>query len=147
MRGEVAMLVACVISLAAAPCLAQGEPTARAAAPTNASVSFIEPRNGQVVGPHVRVVFGTHNFGVAPAGVDFPNTGHHHLLVDAGLPPLDQPIPFDRAHKHFGAGETETVVDLPPGRHTLQLLMGDMNHVPHNPPVMSKPITITVRSR
>ena len=74
------------------------------------------------------------------------NTGHHHLLIDTPLPPLDEPIPADKNHLHFGLGQTETFIDLPPGRHTLQLLMGDANHIPHDPPVMSKQITITVRA-
>jgi hypothetical protein len=89
--------------------------------------------------------FGTRNFGVAPAGVNRPNTGHHHLLIDVPLPPLDQPIPNDRNHLHFGLGQTETVIELTPGRHTLQLLMADADHVPHNPPVMSRQITVYVR--
>jgi hypothetical protein len=83
--------------------------------------------------------------GVAPKGVAFENTGHHHLLIDTELPPAGQPIPSDRNHLHYGAGETETMIELPPGKHTLQLLMGDENHVPHTPPVLSKKITITVR--
>ena len=66
------------------------------------------------------------------------NTGHHHLLIDVPVPPLDQPIPNDRNHLHFGLGQTETVIELPPGKHTLQLLMGDADHVPHDPPVMSQ---------
>jgi hypothetical protein len=82
--------------------------------------------------------------GVAPAGIERPNTGHHHLLIDTKVPALDQPIPNDFNHLHFGAGQTEADVTLPPGKHTLQLLLGDANHVPHNPPVMSKPITVTV---
>lgn len=83
--------------------------------------------------------------GVAPRGVKFPNTGHHHLLIDTDLPPLDQEIPSDRNHLHYGAGETETMLELPPGKHTLQLLMGDDRHIPHNPPVYSKKITVYVR--
>jgi hypothetical protein len=83
--------------------------------------------------------------GVAPAGVDKPNSGHHHLLIDTDLPPLDQPIPNDKNHLHFGLGQTEAYIDLPPGKHTLQLLMGDGDHIPHDPPVMSKKITIVVR--
>jgi Domain of unknown function (DUF4399) len=146
MRHEGAVLFAFALSVMAAPCLAQRDQAAqRMAAPKDASVYFIEPRNGQIVGPHVHVVFGTRNFGVGPAGTDFANTGHHHVLIDTALPPLDEPIPSDRSHQHFGAGQTETVIDLPPGRHTLQLLMGDGNHVPHNPPVLSKPIIIFVR--
>ena len=89
--------------------------------------------------------FGARNIGVAPAGVDRPNTGHHHLLVDVPVPErMDEPIPNDKHHLHFGAGQTETILELPPGTHTLQLLMGDANHVPHDPPVMSKRITIHV---
>jgi hypothetical protein len=82
--------------------------------------------------------------GIAPAGIDKPHTGHHHLLIDADLPPLDEPIPNDKNHLHFGAGQTEARIELPPGRHTLQLLLGDADHVPHNPPVTSKKITVTV---
>ncbi|MFC7516424.1 DUF4399 domain-containing protein [Herbaspirillum sp. GCM10030257] len=105
------------------------------------------PNNGEVVsaGKPFRVWFGLRNMGVAPKGVNFPNTGHHHLLIDTDPPPAGQEIPSDRNHLHFGAGETETMVELPPGRHTLQLVMGDDKHVVHNPPVVSKKITITVK--
>ena len=82
--------------------------------------------------------------GVAPAGIDKPNTGHHHLLVDAVLPPLDKPIPNDENHLHFGAGQTETSLTLPTGKHTLQLLLGDTAHLPHQPPVYSDPIVVYV---
>jgi hypothetical protein len=88
---------------------------------------------------------GLRNMGVAPKGTGGPHTGHHHLLIDTELPPMTEAIPSDRNHLHFGAGETEARVELPPGTHTLQLLLGDMNHVPHNPPVLSKKITVTVR--
>jgi hypothetical protein len=84
---------------------------------------------------------------VAPAGIEKPNTGHHHLLIDAKRPPLDQPIPNDFNHLHFGAGQSEATVELPLGKHTLQLLLGDANHIPHNPAVMSKPIEVTVVSK
>jgi hypothetical protein len=77
--------------------------------------------------------------------VKFPNTGHHHLLIDVDLPPMDQEIPSDRNHLHYGAGETEALIELPPGKHTLQLLMGDDKHIPHNPPVYSRKITIYVK--
>jgi hypothetical protein len=83
--------------------------------------------------------------GIAPAGIEKPRTGHHHILVDAPLPPLDQEIPNDRNHLHFGLGQTEARLELPPGQHTLQLLLGDENHVPHQPPLYSQRITITVR--
>jgi hypothetical protein len=116
-------------------------------APANAYVYIGWPNNGQVIagGKPFRVWFGLRNMGVAPKGVKFPNTGHHHLLIDTELPALDQEIPSDRNHLHFGAGETETMVELPKGTHTLQLLMADDKHVPHNPPVYSKKITITVK--
>jgi len=83
--------------------------------------------------------------GVAPAGIDKAGTGHHHLLIDTELPPLGLPIPNDDQHRHFGGGQTETQVELPPGEHTLQLILGDDRHVPHDPPVVSEIITITVR--
>ena len=105
------------------------------------------PNNNQTVESNkpFRVWFGLRNMGVAPKGIVFPKTGHHHLLIDTDLPPFDQEIPSDRNHLHFGAGETETTVQLTPGKHTLQLLLGDANHIPHNPPVYSKKITIYVK--
>ena len=89
--------------------------------------------------------FGLRKMGVAPAGVEKAMTGHHHLIIDAPTPALDEEIPADKNHLHFGKGQTETRITLPPGTHTLQLVMGDHNHVPHNPPVMSRKITITVK--
>ena len=107
---------------------------------------IIAPADGAVVSSPVTVVFGLSGMGVAPAGTDRANTGHHHLLIDvAELPPLDQPIPSDQHHRHFGGGQTEVTLELAPGQHTLQLLLGDMKHVPHNPPVLSEKITITVK--
>jgi Domain of unknown function (DUF4399) len=121
--------------------------TPRTPAPHDAYVYIGWPLDGATVNSnHVKVWFGTRNFGVAPAGVSAKNTGHHHLLIDAPLPPLDQPIPNDSHHLHFGLGQTETVIELPPGTHTLQLLMGDADHIPHDPPVMSKRITVHVRA-
>lgn len=116
-------------------------------APENAYLYIGWPNDGEVIhgGRPFRVWFGLRNMGVAPKGVDAPNTGHHHLLIDTDLPPMDAEIPSDRQHLHFGAGQTETMLELPPGKHTLQLLMGDANHVPNNPPVYSKKITITVK--
>jgi len=129
---------------AAAP--APAATASRTPAPRDAYVYIGWPLDGATVNSnHIKVWFGTRNFGVAPAGVSVKNTGHHHLLIDAPVPPLDQPIPSDRNHVHFGLGQTETVIDLPPGTHTLQLLMGDADHIPHDPPVMSKRITIYVR--
>jgi hypothetical protein len=116
-------------------------------APANAYVYIGWPNDGQVLtaGQPFRVWFGLRNMGVAPKDVKFPNTGHHHLLIDSDLPPANEEIPSDRTHLHFGAGQTETMLELPPGKHTLQLLMGDDKHIPHNPPVYSKKITITVK--
>lgn len=125
---------------AAAPAASGRQPS-----PKDAYVYIGWPTNGAVVGTKFKVWFGTRNFGVAPAGVAKPNTGHHHLLIDTPLPPLDQPIPNDPNHLHFGLGQTETVLELPPGKHTLQLLMGDADHIPHDPPLMSKVVTIYVR--
>ena len=115
-------------------------------APPDAYLYIGWPNDGEVIrGGRFKVWFGLRNMGVAPAEVARPNTGHHHLLVDTDLPPMDEPIPNDRNHLHFGAGQTETIVELPPGEHTLQLLLGDAKHIPHNPPVYSERITITVR--
>jgi hypothetical protein len=120
------------------------DPSLRTPAPADARVYFVGLHNGSVLPQKATIRFGLVNMGVAPAGIDKPNTGHHHLLIDTKLPPLDQPIPNDFNHLHFGAGQTEATITLPLGRHTLQLLLGDANHVPHNPPVMSKPITVIV---
>lgn len=104
------------------------------------------PVDGAVIrSTRFRVWLGLRGMGVAPADTEVPNTGHHHLLIDSPLPPLDEPIPHDKNHLHYGLGQTEAVIELPPGRHTLQLLLGDAHHIPHDPPVMSKKITITVR--
>lgn len=111
-----------------------------------ARVYFISPANGESVQSPVTVRFGLSGMGVAPAGVDKPGTGHHHLLIDVdGLPAMDQPIPNDGQHRHFGAGQTETELELPPGEHTLRLIFADHNHVPHDPPVVSDPIRIKVK--
>jgi len=120
------------------------DPSLRTPSPPDAKVYFVGLHDGSVVTQHVTLHFGLVNMGVAPAGINKPNTGHHHLLIDAELPPLDQPIPNDFHHLYFGAGQTEATVTLPLGKHKLQLLLGDANHVPHSPPVFSKPITVTV---
>lgn len=109
------------------------------------SVFFITPANGDVISGEFTVQFGLKGMGVAPAGVDRDNTGHHHLLVDLeSMPPLDAPLPANDNIRHFGGGQTQATLSLPPGTHTLQLLLGDYAHVPMNPPVMSEKITITV---
>ena len=106
---------------------------------------FIEPKDGATLNGPVKIVFGLSGMGVAPAGIDFPNTGHHHLLVDLeNLPNLSKPIPADKNHIHFGKGQTQTVLELPKGIRTLQLLMGNYLHIPHREPVISDKITIFV---
>src|SRR5260370_27819696 len=120
------------------------DPSARSPAPPAARVYFVGLEDGSVLPQKATIHFGLVNMGVAPTGIDRPNTRHHHLWIDTKVPPLDEPIPNDFNHLHFGAGQTEAIVTLSPGRHTLQLLLGDENHVPHNPPIMSKPIRIYV---
>jgi uncharacterized protein DUF4399 len=120
------------------------DPAMRKPAPADALVRFVGLQDGSVLPQKATIRFGLVGMGVAPAGIERANTGHHHLLIDAKLPPLDQPIPNDFNHLHFGAGQTEAEVTLPLGTHTLQLLLGDENHVPHNPPVMSTPIKVIV---
>jgi len=125
---------------------ASGHAADRHSMPPDARVYIIWPYDGQTVSSRgFWVRMGLSNAGIAPAGVDKPNTGHHHLLIDTDLPPLDEPIPNDKNHLHFGAGQTETRLELPPGRHTLQLLLGDAKHVPHDPPLYSKKITVIVQ--
>jgi hypothetical protein len=111
----------------------------------NAAKAYIvSPSNGETVSTTFKVIFGLKGMGVSPAGVEKENTGHHHLLIDMeSLPPLDQPLGAEV--KHFGGGQTETTLTLPPGQHTLQLILGDHLHTPHNPPVVSDPITIEVK--
>lgn len=113
--------------------------------PDTAKVFIISPEDGAIVSSPVKVKFGIKGMEIAPAGSDKPNSGHHHLLIDANEPAMDKPIPNDANHKHFGKGQTEAMIDLKPGEHTLQLLLGDKMHMPHDPEVMSKQITITVK--
>jgi hypothetical protein len=120
---------------------AAGGPTP---SPPGAMVYFVDLKDGATIGPKTTIHFGLHGMGVAPAGSDKANSGHHHLLIDVDLPPLDQPIPNDENHLHFGGGQTEVDLALSPGPHTLQLLLGDKNHIPHTPPVMSERIHVTV---
>jgi hypothetical protein len=131
-------------ALLSAPAPAQPAAPPRKPAPEGARLYFISPTDGETVKSPVTVRFGLSGMGVAPAGVDQPETGHHHLIVDAELPPLDRPLPADANHIHFGKGQTETTLELPPGRHTLQLLLGDHTHTPHDPPVVSERIAVTV---
>ncbi len=122
-----------------------GSGIAQTAAPEGAKVYFIEPADGAVVSGPVTVRFGLSGMGVAPAGVEKAKTGHHHLLIDTKLEDYTAPVPADDNHKHFGGGQTETTIELAPGKHTLQLLLGDHNHIPHKSPVESEVITITVK--
>ena len=129
--------------------LALGAATAaelpRSPAPPDVELYIISPKDGETVASPVTVRFGLRGMGIAPAGIEVASTGHHHLLIDTDPPPFNQPVPADANHVHFGKGQTEGVVTLAPGRHTLQLRLGDHLHVPHDPPVMSKPITIVVK--
>ena len=117
----------------------------RTASPEGAKLYFISPKDGETISGKVTVRFGLIGMGVAPAGVANAGTGHHHLLVDAPPPAMDLPLPKDEKHLHFGNGQTETTLELAPGKHTLQLVLADANHVPHAPPVVSKQIRITVK--
>lgn len=113
-------------------------------APEGAEVYIISPRDGETVSSPVTVMFGLKNMGVAPAGVERANTGHHHLVIDAELPPPGIPIPASENYIHFGGGQTQTTIELAPGKHTLQLVLGDFMHVPFEPVIASEQITITV---
>src|SRR5574338_231178 len=114
-------------------------------APKDAVVYIIWPYDGAVIsGGKFWLRMGLRNMGVCPKGCTVPNTGHHHVLIDTDLPAPGEQIPSDRNHLHFGAGQTEARIELPPGKHTLQLIMGDQDHFPHNPPVYSEKITVTV---
>ncbi|MDT8327701.1 MAG: DUF4399 domain-containing protein [Roseovarius sp.] len=145
---HVLALTAAALMMVAAPALAGDTP-----APEGAAVYFINLADGDTVSAPVKVNFGLIGMGVAPAGTDKEKTGHHHLLIDRpalgegpdGAEELAYGLPADDHHKHFGGGQTEVTLDLEPGQHTLQLVMGDMNHVPHDPPVVSDVITITVK--
>ena len=136
--------IAAALALTASVTVAQAQE--RTPSPSGAKVFIISPKNGATVTSPVTVKFGIKGMTLAPAGTKQDNTGHHHLLIDTDPPAdLSQPIPTvpDKV-VHFGKAQTETTLTLPPGKHTLQLLLGDQNHIPHNPPVMSKKITITV---
>jgi hypothetical protein len=114
-------------------------------APAGAKVYFLAPANGAEVKGPVKVVFGLAGMGVAPAGTQKEHTGHHHLVIDGASFDAARPLPTSDQIRHFGNGQTEATVELKPGKHTLQLVLGDWKHQPHNPPVMSETITITVK--
>ncbi|HEX4871586.1 MAG TPA: DUF4399 domain-containing protein [Nevskiaceae bacterium] len=135
--GAVDLKAAAEVKLASGP--------APSAAPAGARVYFIEPADGATLSSPFKVVFGLTGMGVAPAGVQNDKTGHHHLLINQPPVDLGQPLPMTEQVLHFGGGQTETTVTLPPGRHTLQLVLGDWKHQPHAAPVASPLITVTVR--
>ncbi|MFK7866640.1 MAG: DUF4399 domain-containing protein [Alphaproteobacteria bacterium] len=147
----VSRLFSVALLAAAMPFIAQSA-MAQSPAPPNAAVYFVNIEDGQTVQSPFKVVFGLTGMGVAPAGTDKANTGHHHLLInraqlgmgEMGDYELEGALPADENHVHFGAGQTETMLDLPAGTHTLQMVLGDMNHIPHSPPVTSNVISITV---
>ena len=118
----------------------------RTPSPEGAKVYFIWPKDGKTVHQNFSVKFGLSGMGIAPAGIDFPNTGHHHLLINVDeMPDFGLPLPATENIVHYGLGQTETTLTLPPGQHTLQLLFADMIHLPHDPVVISEKITITVK--
>ncbi len=133
-----------ILSIFASPLFAvDGIP--KTPSPKGAKVYFISPSDGATVKSPVRIRFGLIGMGVAPAGVDVPDTGHHHLIIDLEeLPDLNMPLPATDNIKHFGKGQTEALIELSPGKHTLQLVLGDKIHLPHLPAVISKKINITV---
>ena len=141
-RIVVASLAALAAFAAASAMASAGD---RTAAPAGAEAYIIAPADGATVSSPVTIVFGLRGMGVAPAGTEKAKTGHHHLIVDAPLPSMDEAVPADDNHRHFGGGQTETAIELAPGEHTIQLLLGDLNHIPHDPAVISNKITITVK--
>ena len=144
--GHVMTILRTLLALMAV-CALAGSAAAQTASPAGAKVYIINLKDGARVKSPFLVQFGLTGMGVAPAGVEKPNTGHHHLLIDTALKGEESKgaIPADDTHKHFGAGQTEAMVALPKGKYTLQLVFADWSHIPHQPPVMSKPITVTVR--
>ena len=136
-----------LIAAAATAVMALAQTVPQTPSPAGASVYIINLKDGDTVTSPFKVQFGLTGMGVAPVGVEKDNTGHHHLIIDATLSPeeLKAPIAADAKHVHYGAGQTEAMVTLPPGRHTLQLVLGNWSHIPHNPPVMSPVITVTVK--
>ncbi len=120
------------------------EASERTPSPAGAKVMILEPADGATVKSPVTVKFGVEGMEVVPAGTDKPNSGHHHLFIDSKLEDPSAPIPSDATHKHYGKGQTEAQVELTPGKHTLQDVFGDKNHIPHDPPVVSDMVTITV---
>ena len=144
---KLATLAFALAAATASPAIAGETP-----APEGAKLYFVNLKDGDKVSSPVKVVFGLSGMGVAPAGIEKKNTGHHHIFINRpelgkgedGADELDLNIPADDNHKHFGGGQTEASLELPAGQHTLQLVLGDKDHIPHNPPIASPRITITV---
>lgn len=136
-------LITAAFSLLATGALADGH---RTEAPEGAKVYIISPADGATVSNPVTIVFGLDGMGVAPAGTDVDDTGHHHLLINTDPSEIDmtESLPATDQIVHFGGGQTQVTKELPSGTHSIQLLLGDLNHVPHDPPVMSEAISITV---
>ena len=124
---------------------AMGFAQAATMSPAGAEVSILSPKDGEVVTSPVKVMFGVKGMDVVKAGTEQANSGHHHLMIDTDLPAADQPIGKDTQHIHYGAAQTDGTVELPKGKHTLQLMFGDSAHLPHQPVVASKKITIEVK--
>jgi hypothetical protein len=129
---------------AAAATVSEPPQIPRTASSEGASVFFITPADGETVANPISIEFGIAGMDVVKAGNNQPHSGHHHLLIDTELPDLGLPIPADEHHVHFGDGSVSTQISLPPGEHKLQMLLGDHLHIPHNPPLTSAQITITV---
>ena len=143
LRSLAATLI--VLGVGCASAFAQDTSALISPSPEGAALYFISPQDGDVVESTLTVRFGLSKMGVAPAGIDFQNAGHHHLLINVSeLPNLTLPIPADENHVHFGLGQTEAEVTLGPGEHRLQLLLGNHLHIPHDPPVISEVITVVV---
>jgi hypothetical protein len=138
--GRIAFLAA-VLALLPAVGHAQGKRPGK-----NVHLYIVSPQDGATVKSPLTVVFGLRGMGITHAGDDFPNSGHHHLLIDVNTSlSLTEPMPHNKNYIHYAAGQTEAQIDLPPGKHTLQLVLSDSKHYSFNPPVVSKQITVTVR--
>jgi hypothetical protein len=146
-RRSILLVSVVVAAAAAAAAIAPAVLRAETPAPAGATVYFINLKDGDMVTSPFKVQFGLTGMGIAPAGIERPNTGHHHVFVDTRLADADakSPIPMNTQHLHFGGGQTETTLMLPAGTHTLQLVLGDWSHIPFVPPIVSPVINVTVK--
>ena len=148
MKTTTKTLIATLVTMALTmvPVLALAGDAKEVTSHKTVNLYFISPADGDVVSAEFVVQFGLNGMGVAPAGTDAPNTGHHHILIDVDeMPEMNVPLPKSDQVRHFGGGQTEAVLQLSPGKHTLQLVLGNYSHIPHMPPIMSEKITITVK--